>query len=119
MSNPHEDKIRQGIAESIPLLEVAAEVCRTNGLTATYEALLDTAKKHRAVLGAYQQWRKEAQDPGDGPDDEWFINKANEEYGSDEIEIDPDAMVSRGDDPGAFVAAWIWVHLDDKEGGGS
>lgn len=26
-----------------------------------------------------------------------------------EIEIDPDATVSFGDDSGAYVAAWVWV----------
>lgn len=28
---------------------------------------------------------------------------------SDEIEVDPDAVVSEGDDNGAFVMAWLWV----------
>lgn len=33
------------------------------------------------------------------------INK----YASNELEIDADAVVSKGDDNGAFVAAWVWV----------
>ena len=32
-----------------------------------------------------------------------------------EIEIDLDAKVSRGDDPGAYVQAWVWVYFPDSE----
>lgn len=35
-------------------------------------------------------------------------------YGSDDIEIDDNAIVSRGDD-GAFVAAWVWVPFAEDE----
>ena len=35
-------------------------------------------------------------------------------YGSDDIEIDDNAVVSRGDD-GAFVAAWVWVRFEDED----
>ncbi len=50
--------------------------------------------------------------------DAWYRSKAAELYhrGGD-VEIDPDAAVSRGDDPassrGAYVQAWVWV--DDPE----
>ena len=30
-----------------------------------------------------------------------------------EVEVDEGAMVSRGNDPGAYVAAWVWV--DDAD----
>src|SRR5688572_11282438 len=30
-----------------------------------------------------------------------------------EIEIDDDAIVSRGEDPGAYVQAWVWVSYKD------
>jgi hypothetical protein len=30
-----------------------------------------------------------------------------------ELEIDPGAVVSKGDDPGAYVMAWLWI--DDCE----
>lgn len=30
-----------------------------------------------------------------------------------EIEIDSGAVVSRGDDPGAYIAAWVWVADED------
>lgn len=32
-----------------------------------------------------------------------------------EIEIDDDAVVSEGDDNGAYVQAWIWVSFYDTE----
>ncbi len=28
---------------------------------------------------------------------------------SGELEIDPGAVVSKGDDPGAYVMAWLWI----------
>jgi hypothetical protein len=31
----------------------------------------------------------------------------------DELEVDDDAMVSVGDDPGAWVHAWIWVSNEE------
>lgn len=51
--------------------------------------------------------------------DEDFINAAREIHGRDgEIEIDDGAPVSRGDDNGAYVQAWVWVdaaYLPNKE----
>jgi hypothetical protein len=38
---------------------------------------------------------------------------ARAHYGSDDIEIDENAVVSKGDDDGAFVAAWVWVRDDE------
>ncbi len=32
------------------------------------------------------------------------------------LEIDSDAKVSRGDDPGAYVQAWVWVYDSDITG---
>jgi hypothetical protein len=45
-------------------------------------------------------------------DEDTVREMAREEYGSDEIEIDDDAIVSVGEG-GAFVAAWVWVVFDD------
>lgn len=39
-----------------------------------------------------------------------YIKKAREQYQSEgSIEIDDNAVVSRGSDPGAYVQAWVWV----------
>ena len=32
------------------------------------------------------------------------------------IEIDDNARISRGDDPGAYVQAWVWVYDDEVKG---
>jgi hypothetical protein len=34
-------------------------------------------------------------------------------YDGEKIDVDEDAVVSRGDDPGAYVAAWVWVSDED------
>ena len=45
-----------------------------------------------------------------------FQRAADEHYGRDgELEIDDGAVVSRGDDAGAYVLAWRWV--TDREAG--
>lgn len=45
---------------------------------------------------------------------EELIALARAEHGSDDIEIDDNAVVSRGDD-GAFVQAWVWVKYPAAE----
>lgn len=50
------------------------------------------------------------------PTDEEYRELARQQYASEgEIEIDDEAVVSRGDDPGAYVQAWVWVAAPDKE----
>lgn len=49
-------------------------------------------------------------------DDAEIRARARELYGHDgEIEIDADAEISQGNDPGAYVAAWVWVPFEDGE----
>lgn len=46
--------------------------------------------------------------------DKEYIRAARNEYEREgEIEIDSNAVVSRGDDPGAYVQAWVWVSHED------
>jgi hypothetical protein len=46
--------------------------------------------------------------------DDPLIEKARDEYVHEgEVEIDDATVVSRGDDSGAYVLAWVWV--DDPE----
>ena len=47
----------------------------------------------------------------DSPDlDEAYRAAATQQWHREgEIEIDSNAVVSKGDDPGAYVAAWVWV----------
>lgn len=44
-----------------------------------------------------------------------YIRRARDQYGSDEIEIDDGAQISKGDGSGAFVAAWVWVADEEDE----
>lgn len=43
-----------------------------------------------------------------------LIEAARERYETDDIEIDDNAKAARGDDPGTWVQAWVWV--PDVEG---
>ena len=49
--------------------------------------------------------------------DEWFRERAQELYGREGlVEIDDNALISRGCDPGAYVEAWVWVpYKENKE----
>ena len=43
-----------------------------------------------------------------------YIEAARRIYQRDgEVEIDDDAVVSYGSDPGAYVQAWVWVYRTD------
>jgi hypothetical protein len=46
--------------------------------------------------------------------DEWYVQRAIDTlYRGGECEIDSDAIVSNGDDAGAYVSAWVWVPDDE------
>jgi hypothetical protein len=48
--------------------------------------------------------------------DKWFRTRARELYHRDgQIEVDGNARISRGDDEGAYVEAWVWVPLKEDE----
>ena len=48
--------------------------------------------------------------------DKWFRARAKELYQKDgKIEVDSNALISRGDDEGAYVEAWVWVPLKEDE----
>ena len=48
--------------------------------------------------------------------DEQYRAQARAKYEDEgQIEIDEGAEVSRGDDPGAYVQAWVWVADEDAE----
>lgn len=47
-----------------------------------------------------------------------IIELANEQYLTDDIEIDDESIVSENDDPemnGCYVSAWVWVEFDGTE----
>ncbi len=42
-----------------------------------------------------------------------YIAAGREKWCNDDLEIDDHPMVSLGGDPGAWVAAWVWVTDED------
>lgn len=54
--------------------------------------------------------RNEATDASTDPADQAYRDAARRlHHRGGDIEIDDNAVVSRGDDPGAYVQAWIWI----------
>ena len=45
------------------------------------------------------------------------IEAARSRYQCDEIQIDDNAILSEGEDPGCFVQAWVWVDDEVDRGG--
>lgn len=41
------------------------------------------------------------------------FREAAKKHATDELEIDDNAKVSMGDEPGAFVEAWIWIPYEE------
>jgi hypothetical protein len=47
--------------------------------------------------------------------DNWFRTRARELYHEEgSTEVDINAPISRGDDEGAYVEAWVWVPLKEE-----
>jgi len=52
----------------------------------------------------------------DGKSDDWYRARAKQFYHEEgEIEVDHNALVSRGDGHGAYVEAWVWVPDDETQ----
>jgi hypothetical protein len=48
--------------------------------------------------------------------DNWFRAQAKDLYHEDgEIEVDGTARISRSNDEGAYVEAWVWVPAEKQE----
>lgn len=47
------------------------------------------------------------------PEAEKYIDAAARKGSEGSLEVDADAVVSMGDDAGAYVMAWLWVTDDD------
>lgn len=86
-------------------IEIRLDVCTPEIATTLMSVIMTT-------LGQYAIDQEEA--PTESIPDQSFRDAARAEYDS-EIEIDSNAEVSRGDDDGAFVAAWLWVSNEAAE----
>lgn len=67
------------------------------------------------LIEAPGSWiHREEGEEDEPPTDEEYIETARQIHGEDGVcEIDEGAVVSRGDDPGAYVQAWVWVYKTD------
>lgn len=77
----------------------------TSELKEARERLEQQARDYRAIAGIVGI----TVDPCDPH------RQAAQKRANDDLEIDDDAIVSAGDDPGAWVHAWIWI--TDEEAG--
>lgn len=68
----------------------AREICLARAVH--YDALAETIEERLKEAAIFNPYRAVAQ-----------------EKATDELEIDDDAIVSEGGDPGAWVHAWIWI----------
>lgn len=68
---------------------------------------------HALVTAADLSDPSDSSDSSDRPDAIRAL--AREHHPIDGIEIDGDAIVSEGDDNGAYVAAWVWVSFDGTD----
>lgn len=70
--------------------------------------------RRAARIARMKQEPKPAPEPGPDITDEQYRQAARARFGHEgTIEIDEAATVSRGDDPGAYVQAWVWVYDSD------
>lgn len=105
------------LSELSELIDVDAE--RDGGESITVEKLIwEIQRRHQATtneflgfFGTPESGTSDTPEIRSGPSDEVLRALARHDYGSDDIEIDGNAVVSRGEDPGAFVAAWVWVEF--------
>lgn len=73
------------------------------------DALLASTATPVSIVKQILDYRESLTDPMDN----WFRQAAMERSKDGELEVDDGAIVSRGDDAGAYVQAWLWV--DDCE----
>lgn len=107
------------LSELSELIDANAE--RDGGEPMTFETLVwEIQRRHRAAtqeflgfFGGPEQTASESPEFRSGPSDEVLVALAKRDYASEDIEIDTNAVVNRGEDPGAFVAAWVWVDFPD------
>lgn len=82
--------------DAVPDAKAAREACLSRA--ANYEAIAKCIDDRRSGFDPADPWREAAK-----------------EQAHDELEIDEDAVVSPGSDPGAWVHAWIWI-TDEQAG---
>lgn len=91
-----------------------AQLTNLGGVVSLYVPVDDVATLIRAAPARLRPRFEEAVRNHLDPDREAYVEAAQQQYGKDgEIEIDDNADFSPGSDPGAYVAAWVWVYAKD------
>jgi len=81
---------------------------------------ITTAKRATRAFWKACAYGEVVEEEGEGPSDAEYIASARDMYAVDgQVEIDEGAMVSRGDERGAYVAAWVWVAEPAPQGNAS
>lgn len=83
-------------------------------IEATARALVKAAQKNDDIKALLEQLGRDI-DAADEDSEEAtaYRNAAQEKAVDGEIEVDEEAVVSMGDDDGAYVQAWMWVSNTD------
>jgi hypothetical protein len=84
-------------------------------LKAALERVSFTPAKEMGVMQKLHDKLDEALQDDKNPVLRAYRRRAKKMYKEGELEIDDDAVVSHGDDHGAYVQAWIWVEDEDEE----
>ncbi|AGC36139.1 hypothetical protein B7L88_gp149 [Rhizobium phage RHEph10] len=101
--------VESALASSISRYREALDTLMNGNQALNASAISDITKAKdelQAILDRFGKARAEF-DPAD-PYRAYLQTQAD-----DEMEVDDDAVVSPGSDPGAFVQAWIWVRNDE------
>lgn len=81
------------------------------GVGYTAQGIWDSLSAGATLQEEFSKWQKPRTD-------EWYIQQARLDWQKDgEIEIDDNAVVSRGDESGSYVAAWVWVSKGMEDNG--
>jgi hypothetical protein len=74
------------------------------------EAMVDAIENTQIDVGTV---RELATEPEAVDREQAYRNACKRFYVSDELEMDDNAVVSEGDDDGAFVQTWRWIGADE------
>jgi hypothetical protein len=84
-------------------------------LKAALERVSFTPREKLGVMQKLHDKLEEALQDDKNPVLREYRRRAKKLYKEGELEIDDDAVVSHGDDAGAYVMAWVWIKDKDEK----
>lgn len=119
LENEQIEAIELALSSKVRDLDQAVQILNDVGQTNSIQPILDIRNR----MDRARQDIAEKKAAQENPDVALYKAAALKEHHEEgECEIDDDAIVSMGADPGAYVMAWIWVAgaqagiSEDKEG---